>query len=71
MNTIVNLAGTQKHKKFQLAAVSGYVVREDPTTKKCSIIGMDDYIDNDFRDINEVLLMIKGDLGRKGFTIVA
>ena len=60
-----------KYKKFQLADVAGYKVKEIDKSGRCVIMGADTYIDNDFRNIDEVLLLIRSDLERKGFYLAA
>jgi hypothetical protein len=67
----VYLSKIEKHKKFQLAALAGYEVEEDKETHKCRIVGADDYIDNNFKNIDEVLLLISSDLISKGFIVAA
>jgi hypothetical protein len=68
----VKLFETPKYKKYQLADIAGYKVKEiDKETGRCMIIGADNYIDNDFPNIDAVLLLISNELARKGFSIVA
>lgn len=67
----IKLSEIDKHIKFQLAAVAGYKVEEDKETRRCYIVGADSYIDNCFRNIDEVLLLIRNDLKRKGFIVAA
>lgn len=68
---IIKLSEIPKFKKFQLASIAGYVVKEMKDTGRCVIIGADSYIDNDFRNIDEVLLLISNDLKHKGFFVAA
>lgn len=67
----VILSETEKYKKFQLAAIAGYEVKEDKERHKCYIVGADNYIDNNFRNIDDVLLLISSELRRIGFAVVA
>ena len=63
----VILAETPLYKKFQLADIAGYkVIRIDNRYK---IDGADNYIDNDFRNIDDILVLISGDLRGKGFIL--
>lgn len=65
----IKLSEIPKYKKFQLADIAGYKVKEDKETGRCAIIGADSYIDNDFRNIDDVLRLIANELRRKGFSI--
>ena len=66
MSTI-KLSEVPLYKKFQLAAIAGYrVIKFDNRYK---IDGADNFIDNDFRSIDDILTLISGDLGRKGFLV--
>ena len=51
--------------------MAGYKVKEIDKSGRCVIMGADTYIDNDFRNIDEVLLLIRSDLERKGFCLAA
>ena len=63
----IKLAEIPLYKKFQLADIAGYkVVRADNRYK---IDGADNYIDNDFRSIDDILHLVSGDLKRKGFIL--
>ena len=63
----IKLSETPLYKKFQLADIAGYkVVRVDNTYM---IEGADDYIDNNFRNIDDILHLISPDLKRKGFVL--
>ena len=66
MSTIA-LSEIPKHKKFQLAAIAGYNIIQD--NNRYRIEGADNYIDNDFRSIDDILRLISNDLIRKGFMI--
>ena len=68
MNTI-NLSEVPKYKKFQLAAVAGYRIIE--TDNRFKIDGADNYIDNDFRSIDDILKLISSELKSKGFVLAA
>ena len=63
----VRLSEVPLYKKFQLADIAGYKVIKAGNRYK--IDGADNYIDNSFRNIDEILRLISGDLGRKGFMI--
>ena len=65
----VVLAEIPLYKKFQLADIAGYKVIK--TDNRYKIDGADNYIDNDFRSIDDILVLISGDLKRKGFVITA
>ena len=54
MDTIkqIKLSVTPKYKKFQLADVAGYKVEENINTRRCHIVGADNCIDNDFKNID-------------------
>lgn len=71
MLTNIKLSETTKEKKFKLASAAGYKIVEEKITHKCHIIGADNYIDNDFRNIDDVLKYIAQELSRKGFCIAA
>ena len=63
----ITLRETPLYKKFQLADIVGYkVIRTDNSYK---IDGADNYINNDFRSIDDILILISGELKRKGFMI--
>ena len=63
----IKLSEVSLYKKFQLASIAGYkVIKLDNRYK---IDGADDYIDNDFRNIDDILKLISGDLQRKGFMV--
>lgn len=55
------------YKKFQLADIVGYKIIKD--NNRFKIDGADNYIDNDFKSIDDILKLISGDLKRKGFVI--
>lgn len=63
----IKLAEIPLYKKFQLADIAGYKVTR--TDSRYKIDGADDYIDNDFRSIDDILHLVSGDLKRKGFVI--
>ena len=63
----IKLAEIPLYKKFQLADIAGYkVIKVDNSYK---IDGADNYIDNNFRSIDDILHLVSGDLKRKGFVI--
>lgn len=63
----IKLAEIPLYKKFQLADIAGYkIIKVDNSYK---IDGADNYIDNDFRSIDDILHLVSGDLKRKGFVI--
>lgn len=70
MLTTVDLSQEPKYKKFQLASIVGYKVMEYNSNGRCYIIGADNFIDNDFRCIDDVLLLINNELTTKGFRVV-
>lgn len=70
MDTI-SLKEIPKNKKYQLAYLAGYKVKETSDNGRCSIIGADNCIDNDFSSIDDVLLLIKSELKSKGFSVAA
>ena len=63
----IRLTELSIYRKFQLAALAGYKVIKDNNRYK--IEGADNFIDNDFRSIDDILRLISGDLNRKGFII--
>ena len=63
----IKLAEIPLYKKFQLADIAGYKVIK--TDNRYKIDGADNYIDNDFRNIDDILVLISGDLRGKGFII--
>ena len=63
----IKLAEIPLYKKFQLADIAGYKVIK--TDNKYKIDGADNYIDNDFRNIDDILILISGDLRGKGFIL--
>lgn len=63
----IRLSEIPKYKKFQLAYIAGYTVEQ--VDNRFKIKGADNYIDNDFRSIDDILKLISGDLKRKGFVI--
>ena len=63
------LSEQPKYKKFQLASAAGFTVKEICPSGKCIIVGADKYIDNDFRNIDDVLMNMRDILARKGFLI--
>ena len=65
----IKLVEVPLYKKFQLADIAGYKVVKVNNSYK--IDGADNYIDNYFRSIDDILKLISGDLKRKGFVIVA
>jgi hypothetical protein len=65
----IKLSEIPKYKKFQLAYLAGYKVIENNNRYK--IDGADNFIDNDFRSIDDILRLIANDLKRKGFKIAA
>lgn len=63
----IKLAETPLYKKFQLADIAGYkIIKVDNSYK---IDGADNYIDNNFRSIDDILHLVSGDLKRKGFIL--
>lgn len=71
--SIVKLSETPKYKKFQLAAVAGFIVREYHAGRSMfyEIVDAPDCFENRFRSIDEVLWLIALELKRKGFLVVA
>lgn len=69
--SIIKLSEIKKFRKFQLADIAGYKIKEVDSCGRCAIVGADNCINNDFRNIDEVLLLISNDLKSKGFLIVA
>lgn len=68
----VHLNAEEKFKKFRLASIAGYTVKEFEKGKdRCYIDGADRFINNDFRNIDDVLFMISKELYIKGFNIAA
>ena len=67
----IKLSATPKYKKFQLADVAGYKVEENINTRRCRIVGADNCIDNDFKNIDEVLKLVRRELMIKGFQIAS
>ena len=65
----IKLSECPYYKKFQLADVAGYKIKE--VDKRYKIEGADNCIDNDFPSIDDILLLIAPDLKRKGFVIAA
>ena len=63
----INLSEVPLYQKFQLALVAGYKVIKNDNRYK--IDGADDYIDNDFRNIDDILQLISGELQRKGIML--
>ena len=63
----IKLSEIPLYKKFQLADIAGYKVIK--TDNRYKIDGADNYIDNDFRSIDDILKLISGDLRGKGFII--
>ena len=63
----IKLAEIPLYKKFQLADIAGYKVIK--TDNRYKIDGADNYIDNNFRSIDDILHLVSGDLKRKGFVI--
>jgi hypothetical protein len=66
MSNII-LSEVPLYKKFQLADIAGYKVIK--TDNRYKIDGADNYIDNDFRSIDDILILISGDLRGKGFIL--
>lgn len=63
----IKLSEIPLYRKFQLADIAGYkVIKVDNRFK---IDGADAYIDNNFKNIDDILQLISGDLQRKGFSI--
>jgi hypothetical protein len=70
--SLIKLSEVPKYKKYQLATLMGYTVKEtNKETGRCYISGADNYIDNDFKSIDEFLLTIKKDLYSRGFNVAA
>ena len=70
----IKLSVIKKHEKFKLASIAGYRVQEfdrESNSQRCYIVGADNYINNDFKNIDEVLKYISSDLKIKGFIIAA
>lgn len=70
----IKLSEVKKFRKYQLAKIAGYIVEEfdkESKSERCFIVGADAYIDNDFRNIDEVLKYISSELKSKGFNIAA
>mgnify|MGYP000944172422 CR=1 FL=1 len=70
----VILSKTEKNDKFKLASIAGYTVKEfdrESKSPRCYIVGADNYINNDFKNIDEVLKYISPDLMSKGFILAA
>jgi len=65
----IRLSEIPKYKKFQLADIAGYNVKEDKETGRCTIMGADNCIDNDFKNIDDVLKLISNELRGRGFNI--
>lgn len=65
----IKLSEVPLYKKFQLAAIVGYKIIKNENRYK--IDGADNYIDNDFRNIDDILILISPDLKSKGFNLVA
>lgn len=63
----IKLSEMPLYRKFQLADLVGCKVIK--TENRYKIDGADNYIDNDFRNIDDILQLISGDLQRKGFLI--
>ena len=66
MSNII-LSEVPLYKKFQLADIAGYKVVK--TDNRYKIDGADNYINNDFRSIDDILILISGDLRGKGFIL--
>lgn len=71
-NTIY-LSKEKKYEKYNLVKLTGHIAEEiDKRTGRYKIVGADNYIDNDFRNIDELLLLVfKSELGSKGFILTA
>lgn len=67
--SIIKLSKLPKYKKFQLVEKEGYKVQEFEGSRKCYIVGADNYIDNYFESIDEVLIMLSDKLLQKGYVI--
>ena len=65
----IRLSEIPKYKKFQLAAIVGYKVIE--IYNRYKIDGADNYIDNDFKSIDDILKLIAPELKSKGFNLAA
>ena len=63
----INLAEVPLYKKFKLADIAGYKIIK--VNNRYKIDGADNYIDNDFRNIDDILVLISGDLRGKGFIL--
>lgn len=69
---LVDVLNLKDYKKFRLASVTGYTVEVvDKNTGRCIIVGADNYINNDFRNINEVMKIIFTEIKGKGFNLAA
>ena len=66
MSNII-LSEVPLYKKFQLADIAGYKVVK--TDNRYKIDGADNYINNDFSSIDDILKLVSGDLRGKGFII--
>lgn len=63
----IKLSEIPLYKKFQLADIAGYkVIKVD---NRYMIDGADNYIDNNFRSIDDILSLVSSDLMRKGFVL--
>lgn len=68
----INLSTIKKQEKLQLADLVGCEIKEYENCRgRCYIVGADKFIDNDFKNIDTVLLYIKDKLMRIGFKIAA
>jgi len=65
----LKLSEMEKYTKFQLASIAGYKIIEN--NHRYRIDGADNYIDNDFRSIDDILKLIARELKSKGFIIAA
>ena len=62
--SVVRLSEVPLYKKFELANKAGYkVIKVDNRYK---IDGADNYIDNNFRNIDEILRLVSSELQRVG-----
>lgn len=66
----MSIVEISKHEKYNIAKKSGYIVKEfdkESGSPRCYIVGADKYINNDFKNIDEVLKFILP----KGFILAA
>jgi len=65
----IKLSEIPLYRKFQLADLVGYKIKQIDNRYK--IDGADNYIDNDFRSIDDILKLISPELKSKGFIVAA